>query len=709
MSRPRRRMGVSASFLVLVLTLFDLSGCGGLVAPTLDLGIQVGPNGAELSWIEHNGEKARVRYDVQRSTSEIGPWTSLIPDPLTRTDETRFIDATAPSNDGNFWYRVEADYRTSKKPYTPTLRYSQPLSVTLSPTCTTYCGPDPLPTLDALAQVANNTVDMDWSDTALPLAAPYSVERAPSASGPWTALVAPADRNSTMRFTDAQTPANDQTYFYRVVADHFRASAPANITLDPACTGYCVGYDLDRDGDGVLDWNDNCVAASNGLQSDDDLDGVGNACDAPANFDEALALDPDPVDQTALATEIQLLLDANADDPAKDHLLLYLTQGRYYVDNSGGPIVLSHNKPLYIYGAGREQVEIRGISNAHPIFQIENPTGSAQHVLLSGFVLMREDGDASTIESMVGVRSVNSDQMHIDLASMTFDKVSLEVKGAGFVRVQGTALTPRQWSEQAVLVDHPDADVFIINGGFGNGGDPPDDDLDPTQISNARQKRGRLRTYTAAAASARGQGDVWLETTSKYGAHVIADQRSEGGNAKGYECGDDDPFNPGEKLSFTSQFLYVPATTERVDVVVKGALASWHSVRVDANEPVRTAHCTAVSGAWTMAEYSSPGRLWMLGNTGYSGADHVVKGYAPGAHILTAGNVVRHPTHGPIDVTGTGSLVSIGDMGTFNRWCADLYSDGELNDPPCASPTGNPLYPSYRFMARDENGTLTFD
>ncbi len=51
------------------------------------------------------------------------------------------------------------------------------------------------------------------------------------------------------------------------------------LTFTAVPTGSGVRVGIDRDRDAVLDGDDNCPAAVNPLQEDENSDGVGNACD----------------------------------------------------------------------------------------------------------------------------------------------------------------------------------------------------------------------------------------------------------------------------------------------------------------------------------------------------------------------------------------------------------------------------------------------
>ncbi len=63
------------------------------------------------------------------------------------------------------------------------------------------------------------------------------------------------------------------------------ANGPVACAPNRGCLAYAPGYgpQLDTDGDGILDANDNCPRISNADQADADGDGVGNVCDNCVN------------------------------------------------------------------------------------------------------------------------------------------------------------------------------------------------------------------------------------------------------------------------------------------------------------------------------------------------------------------------------------------------------------------------------------------
>ncbi|MEZ4437057.1 MAG: thrombospondin type 3 repeat-containing protein, partial [bacterium] len=63
-------------------------------------------------------------------------------------------------------------------------------------------------------------------------------------------------------------------------------------TVRPAHAG-CTPPDADTDGDGVLDYDDNCVDVDNPEQLDSDGDGLGDACDVCPAVNDPAQLDRD--------------------------------------------------------------------------------------------------------------------------------------------------------------------------------------------------------------------------------------------------------------------------------------------------------------------------------------------------------------------------------------------------------------------------------
>jgi hypothetical protein len=91
---------------------------------------------------------------------------------------------------------------------------------------------------------------------------------------------------------DAALPAVGSAFYYLVSAKNGCGESRmgrdnfGGVQSDTFPSNPCVGLNLDRDSDGILDVRDNCVLAANAGQFDADLDFIGDACDC-APFDAA--------------------------------------------------------------------------------------------------------------------------------------------------------------------------------------------------------------------------------------------------------------------------------------------------------------------------------------------------------------------------------------------------------------------------------------
>lgn len=168
-----------------------------------------GNGSAALTWKapSTNGGATIDTYAVQRSTSPNGPWTNVaFPKTLSYT-------AAGLTNGTTYYFRIRAHNAAGWGP----------ASLVVSATPRTVPNAPLAPTATASSQA----VKLAWVtpyNGGLPIYQ-YSIQRAPSAAGPWTHR----GTATTSLYNDAPV-ANGQTYYYRIVAlNAFGASAPSAV------------------------------------------------------------------------------------------------------------------------------------------------------------------------------------------------------------------------------------------------------------------------------------------------------------------------------------------------------------------------------------------------------------------------------------------------------------------------------------------------
>ncbi len=316
---------------------------------------------------------------------------------------------------------------------------------------------------------------------------------------------------------------------------------------------------------------------------------------------------------------------------AEKERFLYLPEGIYSLPN---PVVISRNVSLVIHGASEETVIIHAENPGEPLFVVEDAT-------LVQFSNLRLRPDSKLIRDSIALRTRSVDSANVELLGVAIDKSRIEVAGSGRLLCENCAFRQNGISD-AVVVDHPEADVTLVGGDISNATERSVGRISREHY-HAWQKRGRLRIYGTTTEATLGQADFRFDTTSGLGPHILADVRSEGAN--------------GKFSVYPHALAYVPPAAP-VDLVIKNASLAFGPEW----------------GAGSAVLYNGTGTLWIYGLTGVR-VSQLVGGDTSNATLVVAGTV------------------SFSDRGQFPPVVARLFEGENLHNYECFSGAGQPPWP----------------
>jgi len=290
---------------------------------------------------------------------------------------------------------------------------------------------------------------------------------------------------------------------------------------------------------------------------------------------------------------------------------IYLEPGVYMLNN---PVVIDSADSLFIHGGSRMDTILKPKDPTKPLFIVKN----ASLINFAGLYLL----GAGVTEYRV-ISFENNAPVQFEMQDCFLDAGVLDMKGPGYYRLQGTFVTNRGMNRAALVVDNPDAD-FLSVGGNMKSGDGKTVAVPGDDIFNVWQKRGRIRIYGAGVQQSVGKADFRIDTASVLGPHVLAYIRSEGTN--GYRSG-----------SLASSLLYVPESTEKVDVLMIANGGSWPQ---DARN-LNLNH---------FVDYNAGGTVWLIGNSAPYHSNHIAIGNSPDATIVAMGNRIFSGTSDPLPI-----------------------------------------------------------
>jgi len=347
--------------------------------------------------------------------------------------------------------------------------------------------------------------------------------------------------------------------------------------------------------------------------------------------------------------------------------LIFLREGSHSINN---PITINTNEPVYIHGFADKVTTLKCQNLGQPMFIIQNcPLLSFQRVLLD------VNGTRGANASQVGLKFQNTAETRLEMLHCTLQALSINIEGPGDFVGQNLDFNMHGTSQAGIFVDHPGASLYFMNGhGPNNSATVHLLQSTTTEIYHIWQKRGHVELYYVLTGASRGLGaDFRFDTRSPKGCHVIAGARSEGVKNTQYPGGSahaDDIF---------SHMVFVPSTTEEVDLLIIGNHGAWVA---DLKDPTEKVVPNAI-------RYNGRGTVWMFAND-FSFADHLISGTATNATMIGVGNLILRDE--VMDVTGASTVVSAGNL--QNQFIANR----ELGEPvttPIAFADGTSLLGSF--------------
>lgn len=321
---------------------------------------------------------------------------------------------------------------------------------------------------------------------------------------------------------------------------------------------------------------------------------------------------------------------------------IWLQPGNYTLAN---PVTISRSTSLFIHGADRVSTRLIAQTPTQPMFVVQ----AAPLIQLASVSLEPTFSASSTIDSKA-IRFENGSTVAFESLDMSLSASQLDISGPGTYHLQAPTIRSNGKVQSAIRVNHTGADVFVRAGDISSNGFT----LAASDYAHIWQLAGRLRVYSTTVEGALGDSDIQIESRSALGPHMIANVRSEG--VATHLAG----------TGAVSRILYVPPTTDAVDVVVKNSGGAWNTGPTGGTYLDRM-NCKV---AW----YNARGTLWMIGNhaNAYCGRA-LVEGQAPFATIVAIGNLMSSPDALPVTAS---RKIHAAELFAHNYW-----SNGDQTNP----------------------------